>query len=918
MKIEVITKYFYPVAAGIETNILETYSILAKEGHEVTIHTSRDNYLEKDSLPKEETIRGLKVKRYQFKSELTGYMPKIDWDKTDFVCLHNFNVSHFPILAKIIWMKLRGKKNFKVIITPHGGFNPEWRVFDWPTRVKKYLYQYTIGTLTANIAADGFRAVSEWEKREMIKRGISKSKISVITNGLENEAYEDVDKKASGKIKKQVKNYGDYIIQIGRVYPIKNYETTIRALPLIDKKINYVIVGQTQDTKYLETLKKLALELGVEKRVIFAGIVRGIDKYYLIKKAKLMVHMAIWESFCNVVHEGLSQGLICLVADNTALPLLVKNGENGFTIKTKDYKTLAEKINYVLENFNAEDVKEMRENNKKIAQNESWSAVSTKMESFYTGLNDSSEKKKESKVPKKWSNTIIKILVSLFAVIVLALAVRGNYGNPTPKDLQQQSWRDNGPFELSPERGRFSLLYSIVEDRSFHFSVDLANFTVPDLGYINGKYVSLFAPGVSFLAIPGYIIGEYFNASQVGVYGIIGLFALINFILVRKIAVKLGANEIAAVVGGLIFLFATPAFTYGVNFYQHHISTFLILFAIYLVQRPANFWSLTGIWFLCAMSIPIDYPNLFLMFPIGIFATAKLIDVKRLENKISISANFWKLLSLVSVIIPLGFFLWFNQMSYGNPLQFSGTVASVFSIDPNGNPTAPRTVLPTTENVLSPDEQEKSALKFFESRAILNGLYIHFFSPDRGVVYFTPVILLGIIGLFVLYKYRNKYLSMFLGVIGANIFLYSMWGDPWGGWAFGSRYLIPTYSILAIVIGVALTKFNKKLWFTIPLTLLMIYSVGVNTLGALTSNRVPPKEEAKLLENITNRQERFSFDRSWELLSDGKSKSFVFQTWLDGRMTSMEYFYMLFGSISVVTTLLIVIVLFTKNEEAKS
>ena len=43
-KIHVITKYFYPVAAGIETNILETYSVLVKKGWDVTVHTSKDEY----------------------------------------------------------------------------------------------------------------------------------------------------------------------------------------------------------------------------------------------------------------------------------------------------------------------------------------------------------------------------------------------------------------------------------------------------------------------------------------------------------------------------------------------------------------------------------------------------------------------------------------------------------------------------------------------------------------------------------------------------------------------------------------------------------------------------------------------------------------------------------------------------------
>ncbi len=386
-KIDVIVKYFYPIAAGIEVNTMETYSVLAKKGWDVTFHVSNDLYLEKNVLPKFEKIRGIKVKRYKFISDVVGYMPDINWDKTNIVCLHNFNIYHFRILLKILKLKILGKKKFGVVITPHGGFNPEWRVFSKIQRIIKPIYHFTIGTLLINLVADGVRAVSEWERNEMIKKGVRKSLINVITNGLEDEAFLDVDKKASPEIKQQVKKFGEYIIQVGRIYPIKNYETVIKALPKIDEKIKFVVVGQEEkNTDYKEYLIKLASELGVSDRLIFTGVIRGVDKYYLIKNAKMMVHMAIWESFCNVVHEGLSQGLVCVVANNTALPLLIKNGVNGYVIETKDYSGLAEKINFVIKNFNNKEVRLIRETNHKFGKDSSWTNVSEKMENFYVNI----------------------------------------------------------------------------------------------------------------------------------------------------------------------------------------------------------------------------------------------------------------------------------------------------------------------------------------------------------------------------------------------------------------------------------------------------------------------------------------------------------------------------------------------------
>jgi glycosyltransferase involved in cell wall biosynthesis len=218
----------------------------------------------------------------------------------------------------------------------------------------------------------------------MIKKGLKPSLVRVISNGIEDEAYLDVDQEASEDIKEKVKNFGRYIIQIGRVYMIKNYETTIRALTNTPEDLKYVIAGPIGDNNYLKKLQKLVKDLNLEDRVIFLGVIRGVDKYYLIKHAQMMVHMALWESFCNVVHEGLSQGLVCIVANNTALPLLIKDGVNGYCVETRDSKKLAERINFVLNNKNTKLIKDMKQVNRAFGLQDSWESVADRMSELYS------------------------------------------------------------------------------------------------------------------------------------------------------------------------------------------------------------------------------------------------------------------------------------------------------------------------------------------------------------------------------------------------------------------------------------------------------------------------------------------------------------------------------------------------------
>lgn len=385
--IDIIEKYFIPVTAGIEVNILNTYSVLVENGWDVEMHTSTDTLTEKNVLPKDDNIKGIKVNRYLYK--IWGYFPKIDFSKTDVVALHNFNVvPHFYILFYSLILKILGRKKYTLILTPHGGFNPEWSIFPMFVSIAKQFYHFTIGTILINLVVDKMRAVSEWEREEIIKKGVNPDKVVVISNGIEDAAYLDIDKHASKSIKNTVKSFGRYIIQIGRVYPIKNLETTIRALALTPKDLKYLIVGPIQEDEknknYKKELDELIVKLKLKDRVIFFGVVNGVDKYYLIRKAQMMVHMALWESFCNVVHEGLSQGLVCVVANNTALPLLIKNNINGYCVETKDHKKVAEKINYILENVNSSKILRMKKINMKIGLQDSWRNVASRMESLYS------------------------------------------------------------------------------------------------------------------------------------------------------------------------------------------------------------------------------------------------------------------------------------------------------------------------------------------------------------------------------------------------------------------------------------------------------------------------------------------------------------------------------------------------------
>ena len=354
---------------------------------------------------------------------------------------------------------------------------------------------------------------------------------------------------------------------------------------------------------------------------------------------------------------------------------------------------------------------------------------------------------------KKIIAALSTVFLVLFIAFILVITVRGLPGNPTTSQLNTSYWEANGPFELSNERGRYALIYSIIENHSFHFQPAMASFATPDVGYFNNNYVSLFAPSISMVGIPGYLIGRYFDLAQYGTFLWMSLFALLNVLLIRAIAIRLGAHPLAATIGGLTFLFATPAFAYAVTMYEHHVSTFFILLSIYLLIRYNNLLSLIVIWILYGFAFTVDYPNLFMMFPVALAAFFRSGVVEQIQRKVTFKISLPRVLAVLAVVIPLLYFLWFNQMSYNNPLTISGGVPRVLSVNANGSPVywgekVQEQVAKTAQTAQTSNLPPPSFFSFFLPRNMLNGLYILLLSPDRGVITYTPIVFFAAGGIY--------------------------------------------------------------------------------------------------------------------------------------------------------------------------
>jgi glycosyltransferase involved in cell wall biosynthesis len=369
-KIDVITKYFLPVQGGIENSIYQTYSRLTKEGFEVNIHTAKDSYTQKNVYKKKEQLEELNVFRY--KTNLLGFFPSLKIFKTDYLILHNFNLfPHSIIVLCASLLKVINKKDFIFIITPHGGMTPNYSNLAKGEGLVKRIANKLLVKLFVNYNCDSVRASSVWEKKALLRLGVKKSLIVIIPDGIENEAY--LRKlKVGNRIKSIKKQYDPYIIQIGKIYPTKKYETTIKALKETNEEINLIIIGRSVDSKYKFKLIRLVRKLELENRVRFIEEVSVLEKYYLFRKAQLFVLSSEWESFGRVFYEALSQGIPVAVSDKTAPAEHIGKDVVGNTFDNDDENDLARIINSNVTKQNANRVKKT---NSKFAKNFDWNNI---------------------------------------------------------------------------------------------------------------------------------------------------------------------------------------------------------------------------------------------------------------------------------------------------------------------------------------------------------------------------------------------------------------------------------------------------------------------------------------------------------------------------------------------------------------
>jgi len=178
---------------------------------------------------------------------------------------------------------------------------------------KKYINNRKKALLKADLLIpNSDEELSMLSKEYEIDLKILKQKSYVIPNAIDSNLIKETDKKPDF-----IGNLNNYVLQIGRIDPVKNQINVVKAL-FNKPDISIVFVGRVQDPKYYNELKNISKNRG---NVYFFDEIRHEDIYAFYKNAACHVLPSFKETTGLVTIEALFSGCQIVVAGEKFCPV---------------------------------------------------------------------------------------------------------------------------------------------------------------------------------------------------------------------------------------------------------------------------------------------------------------------------------------------------------------------------------------------------------------------------------------------------------------------------------------------------------------------------------------------------------------------------------------------------------------------
>ena len=240
------------------------------------------------------------------------------------------------------WKYIRERRSDYDCVLVH--MNPEYVLLGglfWRWWGKKVILWYTHGTVTMKLRiAVLLSSVTLTATKKSCR--VSSKKVRVVGHGIDTEYFKEWTRVPDKTMK---------LITVGRVSPVKDFETIIHALGRVKEagfQFVFTVVGgpvTVSDNLYLEKVKLLASQtkLTLGKDIVFSGPVFHRDVLEHLYTADLFLHASRTGSLDKVVLEAMATALPVLSSSEASKEVFGEHVEE-LPFREGDDEALAKKI----------------------------------------------------------------------------------------------------------------------------------------------------------------------------------------------------------------------------------------------------------------------------------------------------------------------------------------------------------------------------------------------------------------------------------------------------------------------------------------------------------------------------------------------------------------------------------------------
>lgn len=226
-------------------------------------------------------------------------------------------------------------------------------------------------------------AVSTLVKEELQKLyDIPESKIRVIHPGVSTDRFTALDKESCRHEVRQHVGLSPrdvVVLFVGMNFEIKRLNLVIKGIAELvakeNSRLKLLVLGKGKIERYLA----LAADLGIGDRIVFAGVTREVEKYYLA--SDIFVMPSVFDTFGIAVLEAMMAGLPVIITNRVGAKDLVDTGIQGFVLgKDPSAIDIMEKLIYLMDKENR---MKMGQNARQSALQHTWDKTADEVGMFY-------------------------------------------------------------------------------------------------------------------------------------------------------------------------------------------------------------------------------------------------------------------------------------------------------------------------------------------------------------------------------------------------------------------------------------------------------------------------------------------------------------------------------------------------------